>query len=195
MLASVEDAEVFVLQIEKEINARKQAINWEKDFEANGKVCLPCKKRIGETETHEHPVYDRQEVLLETESVKNCFQDMIKEHKQSLMKIEKSSAELHIKKSKKKMAQKKLNMCNTGILAITEIDKQLTGDSISLLASLKTLRKHFGDVEMALQMDCDLLDLFQEACETNQPRTIRNLLKLLDNFPVSGKYFLFYPTS
>src|SRR3990167_6327110 len=49
MLASVEDAEVFVLQIEKEINATKQTMKWEKEFEehqADGKVCLECGKCI-----------------------------------------------------------------------------------------------------------------------------------------------------
>ena len=176
----------FVLQLEKEMESRKQAMKWEKEFEehqADGKVCLECKKRVCGIEIHEHKVYDLQQVLLATESTKKFFSAKIKEHKRSLVGIEE-----HLQKEKE-LAQIKLNMCNTGIFALAEFNRQVTGDAKSLLASLETFNKHFGDLEVAAPMNSNLMELFQDACEAGNPSTIQRLLKLLDNFPVSRKVF------
>ena len=189
MLTSVDDAETFVLQLEKEMEARKQTMKWEKEFEehqADGEVCLECRKCISRTETHEHMVYDLQNVLRATKRKENGFLKMIKDHKRDLANIENSLAELQ---KEKELVEKKLKMCNTGIFALSEIDKKVTGDAKSMLAGMETFKKHFGDVEMALPMNFNFTELFAMACEMGDSGTIRKLLKLLDNFPVSGKVF------
>ena len=176
----------FVLQLEKEMESRKQAMKWEKEFEehqADGKVCLECRKCVFGTQTHEHKVYDLREALLET---KEKFSETIKRQKNHLVKIEKSLAKFQ---TEKQVAEKKLQMCNTGIFALAEIDKKVTADAKSILVGLETFNKHFGDLEIAAPMEYDLIDIFEDACGERNLSVIRKLLKLLDNFPVSGKVF------
>ena len=185
MLASVGDAETFVLQLEKEMESRKQAIKWEKEFEehqADGKVCLECRKCICGTETHEHKVYDLREALLEIEATKKNFTAKMNKQKKRWVKIVKSLAKLQL-------VEKKLQICSTGILALAEIDKKITADAKSILVGLETFNKHFGDLEIALPKEFNLTDLFEDACGEGNLSMIRKLLKLLDNFPVSVKVF------
>ena len=185
MLASVDETDTFVLQLEKELEARKQAIKWEKEFEEHqpdDKVCLKCRKRVPSTEKHKHKVYDLQEDL---QTAKNNFQKMIQEHKRRFVEIEESLAELQ---KEKELVQKKLRMCNTGIFALAELDRQVTGDAKTVLAGLETFNKHFGDIKsMVLPMNYCLTEILEDACYVGKLSTIHWLLKLLDNFPVSGK--------
>jgi len=124
-VASV-DADAFILQLEKEMEATKHTMKWEKEFEehqADGKVCLECRKYICGTEAHEHMVYDSQDVLRSTKRKENGFHKMIKDHKRDRANIENSLAE---QQKDKELVEKKLQMCNTGIFALAEIHKKVS---------------------------------------------------------------------
>ena len=167
MLASIDDTETFVWQLEKELEARTQASQLEKESE-------------------ERQEYYLREVLRATQAAKQNFQIKIQDHKARLANIEKSLAELQ---REKELVQKKLQMCNTGILAVVELGRQVTGDAKTTLAGLETFNKHFGNIQMALPNNHSLMQVFRGALQFGNLSTIHGLFKLLDNCPVSEEIF------
>ena len=164
MLASIDDTETFVWQLEKELEARTQASQWEKESE-------------------ERQEYYLHEVLRATQAAKKSFQIKIQDHKANLVSIEKSLAELQ---REKELVQKQLQMCNTGIFAVVELGRQVTGDAKT---TLETFNKHFGNIQIALPSNRSLMQVFNGALQFGNLSTIHGLFKLLDNCPVSGEIF------
>ena len=200
LFLSVKDVSTIVKCIEKEVESRKERIDYPKncqEHQGKFKICLYCKKRIcveclEQTEPHEHDIHSLarlpQEIHSHYKHAMSNYKEAIEKQVEKLTHIENKMQELA---SVKQLLVTQLETCNRTVLSLSEIEHQMAANTEEsyLLAIFDYIDSTFYGYQSGAAFGHNLDDYLSQACKNGDLASVRKLIKLFGNFPVISPYF------